>query len=101
MASYPEIQRKAQEEVDRVTGGQRLPEFDDRIHMPYTQAIVREVLRWRPLFPLGLPHASMEDDVYNGYFIPKGEFLFRFVIVNRSRIYGNTFKGGIVYANVW
>ncbi|KJA23110.1 hypothetical protein HYPSUDRAFT_602382 [Hypholoma sublateritium FD-334 SS-4] len=76
MASFPEIQKKAQEEVDRVTGGQRLPEYDDRAHLPYTEAIIREVLRWRPLFPLGLPHASMEDDVYSGYYIPKGSIIY-------------------------
>lgn len=100
MASFPEIQKKAQEEVDRVTGGQRLPEYDDRIHLPYTQAIIREVLRWRPLFPLGLPHASMEDDVYNGYCIPKGEFSLQ-IHNSEPEVQSNMSIGSIVYANVW
>lgn len=100
MASFPEIQKKAQEEVDRVTGGQRLPEYDDRIHLPYTQAIIREVLRWRPLFPLGLPHASMEDDVYNGYYIPKGEFSLQ-IHNSEPEVQSNMSIGSIVYANVW
>jgi cytochrome P450 len=75
MALNPEIQKKAQEEIDRVVGNQRLPDFRDRQSMPYTDAIYREVMRIRPVFPLGSPHATIEDDVYNGYFIPKGKAL--------------------------
>ena len=73
MALHPDIQKKAQEEIDRVVGNQRLPGFHDRESMPYTDAIYREVMRIRPVLPMGLPHASTEDDVYNGYFIPKGK----------------------------
>ena len=75
VALNPEIQKKAQEEIDRVVGNQRLPDFRDRQSMPYTDAIYREVMRIRPVFPLGSPHATIEDDVYNGYFIPKGKAL--------------------------
>ena len=75
MALHPEIQKKAQEEIDRVVGNGRLPDFHDRESMPYTDAIYREVMRIRPVFPLGLPHGSAEDDVYNGCFIPKGRIL--------------------------
>ena len=75
MALNPDIQKKAQEEIDRVVGNQRLPNFDDRESMPYTDAIYREVMRTRPILPLGFPHTSTEDDVYNGYFIPKGRIL--------------------------
>jgi len=76
MALHPEIQKKAQEEIDRVVGNQRLPDFNDRQSMPYSDAIYREVMRIRPVFPLDLPHTSTEDDVYNGYFIPKGAVVF-------------------------
>lgn len=72
MALNPGIQRKAQAELDRVVGKDRLPSFDDRPLLPYTEAIYREVMRWRPPLPVGLPHATTEDDVYKGYFIPKG-----------------------------
>ena len=75
MALHPEIQKKAQEEIDRVVGNQRLPSFDDRQSMPYTDAIYREIMRIRPAIPTCIPHASTEDDVYNGYFIPKGRIL--------------------------
>ncbi|KAF7357537.1 O-methylsterigmatocystin oxidoreductase [Mycena sanguinolenta] len=72
MALYPEIQKKAQTEIDTIIGTDRLPEFEDRPSLPYVEALYREVMRWRPVLPLSLAHASTEDDVYNGYFIPKG-----------------------------
>ena len=75
IALHPEVREKAQEEIDRVVGSRRLPDFNDRESMPYTEAIYREVMRIRPTIPMGVPHANTEDDVYNGYFIPKGRIL--------------------------
>ncbi|KAI0064833.1 cytochrome P450 [Artomyces pyxidatus] len=72
---YPSVQERAQAEVDRVTKGKRLPDYDDRPRLPYIDAICKEILRWRMVTPLGLPHASTEDDVYDGYFIPKGSLI--------------------------
>ncbi|RYP09137.1 hypothetical protein DL765_008562 [Monosporascus sp. GIB2] len=72
---YPEVQRKAQEEIDRVVGSQRLPCFEDRSHLPYVEAVVSEALRWHPVGPMGLAHVTTQDDVYNGYLIPKGAMI--------------------------
>lgn len=73
MTLYPEAQLKAQKELDRVLGSQgRLPQFSDRNQLPYIDHIVWEVMRWNPVVPLGLPHATTEDDIYEGYWIPKG-----------------------------
>ncbi|EGO24745.1 hypothetical protein SERLADRAFT_449501 [Serpula lacrymans var. lacrymans S7.9] len=72
MLLHPEIQKKAQVEIDAVVGQGRLPDFDDRASMPYIDAIVRETLRWHPVVPLGIAHAATESDVYEGYHIPKG-----------------------------
>ncbi|KAJ7053961.1 cytochrome P450 [Mycena amicta] len=72
MATYPDIQRKAQAEIDGVVGSQRLPEFSDKDKLPYIEAIYREVLRWKPVAPLSVSHATTENDIYDGYFIPKG-----------------------------
>ncbi|PBK93538.1 cytochrome P450 [Armillaria gallica] len=70
---YPEVQARAQAEVDAVIGhGIRLPNFDDRPQLPYIDAIVSEVLRWNPAVPLGIAHRSMKEDVYRGYCIPAG-----------------------------
>jgi cytochrome P450 len=49
----PEIQTMAQEELDAVTGRERLPTFEDRPRLPFVDAICKEVLRWRPVSPIG------------------------------------------------
>ncbi|KAJ7366634.1 cytochrome P450 [Mycena albidolilacea] len=72
MALNPEVVRKAQHEIDTVVGLDCLPGFEHRSALPYCEAVVREVLRWRPIVPLGVPHATTKDDIYGGYFIPKG-----------------------------
>ncbi len=72
MTLHPEIQRKAQEEIDRVIGNERLPNIDDRENLPYVNAVVKEVFRWHPIGPMGLPHMTTENDIFHGYLIPKG-----------------------------
>ncbi|VDB83460.1 unnamed protein product [Peniophora sp. CBMAI 1063] len=72
MLAYPECQKRVQEELDTVVGRARVPTFADLPELPYIHAMIKEVLRWRPVLPLGLPHRSIEDDFYGGYFIPKG-----------------------------
>ncbi|KAI0056050.1 cytochrome P450 [Artomyces pyxidatus] len=69
---YPDVQKRAQAEVDAVTGGQRLPDYSDRPQLPFIEALYKEVLRWATVGPIGVPHATARDDVYEGYFIPKG-----------------------------
>ena len=52
MALYPEVQRKAQAEIDAVVGPHRLPDFEDRPSLPYINAIVKESMRWNLILPL-------------------------------------------------
>ncbi|KIL71227.1 hypothetical protein M378DRAFT_154728 [Amanita muscaria Koide BX008] len=75
MTLYPDTQKKAQEEIDRVIGKDRLPTLDDRPSLPYVEAVYREVLRWRPITPLGFPHSTDEDDIYKDLYIPKGAII--------------------------
>lgn len=93
MTLYPEVQRKAQEEIDIVVGNDRLPTFEDRGNLPYVEALVKEVFRFKPVAPLGerasyflrcnssssisigVPHRLMQDDEYDGYYLPKGTLL--------------------------
>ena len=72
MSLYPEVQKKAQEELDRVVGRTRLPDFDDYDNLIYVRAIMLESLRWMPVVPMGVPHKVTRDDEYRGFFIPKG-----------------------------
>ncbi|PWY89157.1 cytochrome P450 [Aspergillus heteromorphus CBS 117.55] len=72
MALHPDVQQKAHEELDRVLGPYTLPSFADRERLPYINAIVKESLRWHPVAPMGIPHLCTQDDIYEGYLIPKG-----------------------------
>ncbi|KAF5335042.1 hypothetical protein D9758_017438 [Tetrapyrgos nigripes] len=69
---YPDIQRKAQAEVDRVVGKDRLPTLADRDSLPYVAAVIKELYRWLPIIPLAVPHRATRDTIYKDYFIPKG-----------------------------
>ncbi|PPQ88910.1 hypothetical protein CVT25_009145 [Psilocybe cyanescens] len=90
MVLYPEVQRKAQAEVDRVIGKGRLPLIEDMPDLPYVNAMIKETMRWHPIvplsefFPMATQKASLiqrpialarrvaQDDYYKGFFIPKG-----------------------------
>jgi cytochrome P450 len=72
---FPEVQKKAQEELDRVIGDSRLPLSKDRAQLPYIEAIMKETHRWHLVLPMGLPHSSTEEDTCRGYRIPKGSIL--------------------------
>ncbi|CAL1715485.1 unnamed protein product [Somion occarium] len=75
MTLYPEVQKKAQEAIDKVIGPERLPDFSDYESLPYITAIMNESLRWHPVISLNIPHRLSEDDVYNGYFLSKGSVI--------------------------
>lgn len=91
---YPEVAAVAQAEIDSVVGADRFPSFSDRNNLPFVNALVLEVLRWHSVVPLGMlfpsplgynalkliseqgvPHVVMEDDIHEGYFIPKGSLV--------------------------
>ncbi|KAK0439095.1 cytochrome P450 [Armillaria borealis] len=76
MVLHPEVQEKAQAQIDAVVGPDRLPTFEDRESLPYIDHILQETMRWNPVIPMGFPHRSVEDDVYRGMFIPKGSVVF-------------------------
>lgn len=45
MARNPRVLLKAQEEMDKVVGSGRLPDFSDRTSLPYLDAVLEEVYR--------------------------------------------------------
>ncbi|KAL2264183.1 hypothetical protein VTK26DRAFT_889 [Humicola hyalothermophila] len=71
MCHYPEWQGALHDEIDAVCQG-RCPQWDDREKLPLLRSVVKEVIRWRPPVPTGIPHAVERDDVYNGFHIPAG-----------------------------
>ncbi|KAH8116040.1 cytochrome P450 [Phellopilus nigrolimitatus] len=75
MTLHPRVATRAQEEIDRVVGADRLPTFDDRPSLPYVDCILKEVYRINPPAPLGLPHLSTENDTYRDWSIPSGSMI--------------------------
>ena len=76
MSLHRDVVKKAQAELNSVVGPNRLPEHSDRDNLPYVNAIIKECLRWQNAVPLCIPHAVVEDDEYDGYFIPAGTVVF-------------------------
>ncbi|XP_038051519.1 cytochrome P450 2J2-like [Patiria miniata] len=72
LMKYPDIQTKVQKEVDDVIGQTRPPSVADRAHMPYTEATLMEVQRYRTVAPYLPPRAVPRDVEIMGYSIPKG-----------------------------
>lgn len=50
---HPAVQHKAQSELDKVIGRDRLPDFEDRPQLPYLDCVFKENLRWKVVTPLG------------------------------------------------
>ncbi|CEL54797.1 O-methylsterigmatocystin oxidoreductase OS=Aspergillus flavus (strain ATCC 200026 / FGSC A1120 / NRRL 3357 / JCM 12722 / SRRC 167) GN=ordA PE=2 SV=1 [Rhizoctonia solani AG-1 IB] len=86
MALNPHVQAKAQNEIDNIIGQDRLPEMEDRESLPYIECVLKEVGRWHPVTPVAIPHATVEDDEYRGYFIPKGAAM---AISHNESVYHN------------
>ncbi|KAJ6190250.1 Cytochrome P450 oxidoreductase [Penicillium mononematosum] len=68
---HPEAVSQMQEELDSVVGRGRLPDFNDASQLPWTQAFIREAMRWRSLTPMGSPRATADEDECRGYRIPR------------------------------
>ncbi|KAJ7065509.1 cytochrome P450 [Mycena amicta] len=75
MLAYPEVQQKAQAELDALLGQGNLPTFEDQPSLPYVTALVKEVLRWRSVAPIAIPHYVAVEDEYRGYRIPAGSIV--------------------------
>lgn len=71
----PQALTKMQREIEEVVGSGRLPELDDRIKLPYTEACIREIMRLETLVPSAIPHKSMRDTKIAGFDIPKDTFV--------------------------
>ncbi|THU86337.1 cytochrome P450 [Dendrothele bispora CBS 962.96] len=77
LSCHSEVQRKAQEEIDRVIGHDRIPQRDDIKNLPYIQAIIKELGRFNPPTPFGIPHVTIRDEEYRGYIVPKRSVVFQ------------------------
>ncbi|XP_063268689.1 cytochrome P450 1A5-like [Prinia subflava] len=76
LVTYPDIQRKIQEELDRTIGRERRPRLSDQGTLPYMEAFILEVFRHSSFLPFAIPHSTTKDTVLNGYYIPKDTCVF-------------------------
>ncbi|KAF8259814.1 CyP450 monooxygenase [Lactarius quietus] len=93
MLMNPAAQDQAQEEIDRVIGTDRLPTFEDESKLPFVSALSKEVFRWQQVAPFAIPHRLMEDDIYNGYFLPKNSIILgnAWAILHDDRLFPDPF----------
>ncbi|XP_030628183.1 cytochrome P450 1B1 [Chanos chanos] len=76
LVRYPEIQKRLQDEVDRVADRSRLPSIEDQPRLPYVMAFIYEVMRFTSFVPVTIPHSTTTDTTIGGYPIPKGTVIF-------------------------
>ncbi|KAJ8077943.1 hypothetical protein PM082_000144 [Marasmius tenuissimus] len=90
MVLYPDVQERARREIEAVTGSTRLPDFDDHDDLPFVNALIAETLRWNPVTPLAVPHRALQDDIYEGYYIPAGSTIVAnaWAILHDESLYG-------------
>ena len=70
LVSYPEVQEKLQNEIDRTVGRDRLPTMADKSDMPYASAVIMELQRRANISAVNLPHSTSEDVHIGGHFYP-------------------------------
>ncbi|CAK5266703.1 unnamed protein product [Mycena citricolor] len=94
MLANPEAQKIAQAEIDALLAGEeRLPTFADQARLPYTTALMKEVFRWKNVFPVNLPHLSTVEDEYRGWRIPAGSIVMAntWAIVHDEKLFPRPF----------
>ncbi|XP_024145864.1 cytochrome P450 2U1 [Oryzias melastigma] len=76
MVLHPDVQDKAQAEIDEVVGKHRVPSMTDKGSLPFTEATIMEVQRLHSVVPLAIPHMTSQTTVFREYTIPKGTVIF-------------------------
>lgn len=71
MARYPQIQDQVQAELSRVVGSRQV-RAEDRLSLPFSDAVIHETQRFANILPISLPHITSTDVTFQGFFIKKG-----------------------------
>ncbi|KAL7889766.1 hypothetical protein AOLI_G00020240 [Acnodon oligacanthus] len=76
LVRFPDLQKRLQEEIDKVLDRSCLPTIEDQPRLPYVMAFIYEVMRFTSFIPLTIPHSTTNDTSVDGYPIPKGTVIF-------------------------
>lgn len=81
---------KARGYLDAVVGSDRLPTFEDRSQLVYIDAVMEELLRWRPAGAAGVPHSTKIESTFEGYRIPAGSVVIanHWAITREEEVFG-------------
>src|SRR6218665_23433 len=72
LANNPSVQNRLRAEIDAAIPRSRLPSLNDQSKLPFVDATILEILRWKTLVPLALPHMTLSDTNAGDYFVPSG-----------------------------
>ncbi|KAJ7405447.1 cytochrome P450 2J2-like isoform X1 [Pitangus sulphuratus] len=75
MLAYPDIQEKVQKELDAVLSPSHLICYEDRKKLPYTNAVIHEILRFSSIVLITIPREAVRDTTVLGYRLPKGTLI--------------------------
>ncbi|XP_044515039.1 cytochrome P450 1A2 [Gracilinanus agilis] len=76
LVTKPKVQKKIQEELDRVIGRDRWPLLSDRPQLPFLEAFILEIFRHTSFVPFTIPHSTTRATALNNFYIPKGTCIF-------------------------
>ncbi|XP_053243436.1 cytochrome P450 2J4-like [Podarcis raffonei] len=71
LVSYPDVQDKVYKEMEDVLGSSLPICYEDRKKLPYTNAVMHEILRAKYPLLIGIPRRSAKDMEMHGFHIPK------------------------------
>ncbi|XP_064020798.1 cytochrome P450 2J6-like [Pogoniulus pusillus] len=75
MMAYPDIQEKVQKELDAVLSPSHLICYEDRKKLPYTNAVLHEIMRFSSIILITIPRQVLKDTTFLGYQLPKGTLI--------------------------
>ena len=75
LANHSDIQNRFRREIDDMVPGDRLPSLDDKSRLPYTEAVILEIMRRRTIAPFMIPHGTLKDTKVLEYDVPEGSLV--------------------------
>ncbi|XP_063162403.1 cytochrome P450 2J2-like [Candoia aspera] len=75
MATHLDIQDKVHKEIEDALGSSHSIRYQDWKKLPYTNAVIHEIIRSKYIFLFGLPRQCLKDVYLDGFLIPKGAII--------------------------